>query len=88
MQLKSRFESFRDVCDTFEFLKLELMIKPEETEIIKWSLFKILNYKSYVGSELTCQILSLKKIIKNKQLCSIRDLAQFILENYMSCSYS
>lgn len=88
LQLKSRFESFRDVCDTFEFLKPESIINLEETETIKSSYDFVQKYKSDVGSELTCQILSLKEIIKNKKLKSIRNLALFILENDLSCSYS
>lgn len=88
VQLKSRFESFQDVCDTFKFLKPESIIKSEETETIKSCYDFVQNYKSDVGSELTYQILSLKEIIINKKLRSIRDLALFILENDLSCSYS
>lgn len=44
VQLKSRFESFQDVCDTFKFLKPESIIKSEETETIKSCYDFVQNY--------------------------------------------
>lgn len=87
-QLRMRFESLKEVCDVFEFLKPELIIKSEESKTIKSCYDFILLYKSDVGSELVSQILSLKEIIVNKNLKSIRDLATFIVQNDFSTSYS
>lgn len=87
-QLKSRFESLQDVWYKFEFLKPESINNFEERELIKSCYDFVQLYKSDIGSEFTSQILSLKEIIKNKKLKSIRDLALFILENDFSTSYS
>lgn len=87
-QLRARFESLKEVRDVFEFLKPELIIKSEESKTIKSCYDFVLLYKSDVGSELISQILSLKEIIVNKNLKSIRDLATFIVQHDFSTSYS
>jgi len=45
-------------------------------------------YQSGINSDLTNQLLSIKEIIKNKNLNSIQALASFILENDFATSYS
>lgn len=74
-QLRVRFENLKEVCYVFEFLKPELIIKSKESKIIKSCYDFVSLYKSDVGSELVSQILSLKEIIVNNNLKSIRDLA-------------
>lgn len=44
--------------------------------------------QSDISSDLTSQLLSIKEIIKNKNLNSIQALASFILENDFATSYS
>jgi len=87
-QLRVRFESLKEVCDVFEFLKPESIIKSKESKIIKSCYDFVLLYKSDVGSELVSQILSPKEIIVNNNLKSIRDLAIFIVQHDFSTSYS
>jgi len=45
-------------------------------------------YQSDISSDLTSQLLSIKEIIKNKNLYSTQTLTSFILENDFSTSYS
>ncbi|KAL4103836.1 hypothetical protein QTP88_019171 [Uroleucon formosanum] len=87
-QLRVRFESLKEVCDVFEFLKPELIIKSKESKIIKSCYDFVVLYKSDVGSELLSQILSLKEIIVDNNLKSIRDLAIFIVQHDFLTSYS
>ncbi|XP_029340903.1 52 kDa repressor of the inhibitor of the protein kinase-like [Acyrthosiphon pisum] len=87
-QLRVRFESLKEVCDVFEFLKPESIIKSKESKLIKSCYDFVLLYKSDVGSELVSQILSLKEIIVNNNLKSISNLAIFIVQHNFSTSYS
>lgn len=48
MQIKTIFEYFQYVCDKFEFLKPESIIKAEETKFIKSSYDFVQDYKSDV----------------------------------------
>lgn len=72
----------------FEFLKPESIVKSDESKIIISCYDFVLLYKLDVGSELVSQILSLKEMIVNKSLKTIRDLAIFIIQNDFSTSYS
>ncbi|XP_025203365.1 zinc finger MYM-type protein 1-like [Melanaphis sacchari] len=86
-QLKFRFKGLRNVCNIFNFLKPESLLRPSEITV-KESYDFIQMYQSDISSDLTSQLLSIKEIISNKNLNSIQALASFILENDFATSYS
>ncbi|KAL4091709.1 hypothetical protein QTP88_026360 [Uroleucon formosanum] len=88
MQLNIRFKAMDNVCTTFDFLNPNNLLCLREDNIVKESYDFIQTYKDDISSDFTGQILSLKELIKNKNLKSINEMANFILTNDIATSYS
>lgn len=88
MQLNIRFKAMDNVCKTFDFLNPNNLLCLREDNIVKESYDFIQTYKDDISSDFTSQILSLKELIKNKNLKTINEMANFILTNDIATSYS
>lgn len=88
MQLNLRFKAMDNVCATFDFLYPNNLLCLTEDNIVKESYDFIETYKDDISSNFTGQILSLKELIKNKNVKTINEMATFILTNDIATSYS
>ncbi|KAF0707458.1 zinc finger MYM-type protein 1-like, partial [Aphis craccivora] len=88
MQLNLRFKAMDNVCTTFDFLYPNNLLCLTEDNIVKESYDFIESYKDDISSDFTGQILSLKELIKNKNVKTINEMATFILTNDIATSYS
>jgi len=89
MQLNIRFKAMDNVYTTFDFFNPNNLLCLKEDNIVKESYYDFIQtYKDDISSDFTGQILSLKELIKNKNLKSINEMANFILTNDIATSYS
>ncbi|KAE9522907.1 hypothetical protein AGLY_016718 [Aphis glycines] len=88
MKLNIRFKAMENVCITFDFINPNNLIKLEEDDIVKNSYDFVQTYRDDISSDFTSQIVSLKELIKDKNLNSIYEMATFILNNDIATSYS
>ena len=68
MQLNIRFKAMDNVWNTFDFLNPINLLCLSENNIVKESYDFIQIYKDDISSDFTGQILSIKELIKNKNL--------------------
>lgn len=86
-QLISRFQGMHDVLEDFNFLNPTILSTQTDKYIIKSSYDFCVTYKDDVSSDFPRQMLSLKTVIKDEKLKTIKLLGSFIINNDLSSSF-
>lgn len=86
-QLISRFQGMHDILENFNFLNPTIFLRQTDENIIKGSYDFCSTYKNDINSDFPRQMVSIKTVIKEENLKTIKHLGNYIINNDLSSSF-